>query len=416
MSEQLNRRLAASKYPEDVHSGGHSAVWGSYYCAISHRWGYACCLLCDPDAECGRGNLAIEEDPSAAAGEATQSSNGQPQAPPPESAPALKQPAPVDGELPPISPQVTAEVDRILSVAKSKPLEVLGLAAGATGYAIRSAFRRLALLIHPDKNPGYEERCKEALVKAQEAREAAEGGPPAGAANPEAEGSSKKRRRECPGKEAAFPSAPEEASGREPDGRQFFTSAEEFVAYVLQFVLEEWKRYIKPAVADASDSAAKKATRTATAAAVAAQTGGAMGVLRSEAALKQSTQSVKSLRKLLKAQTLGPDVLQKVEQICLGLVSREYAEANQAYMNLAIGNRAWHLEVPTLMESGMTGCTGIERGRLFKQARTAQRLNAAAGQSVMDDDEVRSHIVALRRLLAVSQVIRPNSDPSKNAG
>lgn len=73
---------------------------------------------------------------------------------------------------------------RILSSEKSKPFEVLGLpTVGATSYAVRwvltkaspvgrTSFRRLALLVHPDKNPGDEEQCHRALLRAQQAREA----------------------------------------------------------------------------------------------------------------------------------------------------------------------------------------------------------------------------------------------------
>merc|ERR1712032_250973 len=102
--------------------------------------------------------------------------------------------------------------------------------------------------------------------------------------------------------------------------------------------------------------------------------------------------------------------------MCTEMLSREYASANKAYMDLALGNRAWHLEVPTLLEGGLGGCSGVERGRMFKQARTAQQLNEARGSSVMDDGEVRAHVVSLRRLLAVAQTMRPSSDPSKMAG
>ena len=40
-------------------------------------------------------------------------------------------------------------------------------------HCSRTAFRRLALLVHPDKNPGEEEKCHQALLRAQHAREAA---------------------------------------------------------------------------------------------------------------------------------------------------------------------------------------------------------------------------------------------------
>ncbi|CAJ1454578.1 unnamed protein product, partial [Effrenium voratum] len=117
--------------------------------------------------------------------------------------------------------------------------------------------------------------------------------------------------------------------------------------------------------------------------------------------MQQTKKSVKALQKLLKDQALGSDVLAKVEKVCCGMVLKEYREANQAYLDLAIGNKAWHSEVPTLMEGGMDGMTGQERGRI--QARTAQRLNASRVKSSMDDEEVRGHVVALRRLLTVAQ-------------
>merc|ERR1712070_1009760 len=126
---------------------------------------------------------------------------------------------------------------------------------------------------------------------------------------------------------------------------------------------------------------------------VAAECGGGGGsgadVLRSQPALRQATTSVKSLRRLLDRSELGQEVLGKIERMCIQLLKREYACANQAYMDLAIGNKAWHLAVPSLMEGGMAGCTGVERGAMFKQARTAQKLNSGADRSVMDDEVVR---------------------------
>merc|ERR1712154_500311 len=129
---------------------------------------------------------------------------------------------------------------------------------------------------------------------------------------------------------------------------------------------------------------------------------------------KQTGNSVKSLRKLLKDGLLGGEVLDKIERMCCEILSREYTQANQVYMQLAIGNRAWIMEVPTLLEGGMAGASGKERGNFFKQARMASKINASAGVNVMDDGEVRQHIVALKRLLTVAQVIRPNSDIAKN--
>jgi hypothetical protein len=68
-----------------------------------------------------------------------------------------------------------AAVERILTLPLEQPFEILGLVEeGVTGQDIRSAYRRIALLVHPDKNPGIEGRCQEALVRLQQTREQAE--------------------------------------------------------------------------------------------------------------------------------------------------------------------------------------------------------------------------------------------------
>mmetsp|Transcript_36208 Transcript_36208/g.54644 ORF Transcript_36208/g.54644 Transcript_36208/m.54644 type:complete len:140 (-) Transcript_36208:65-484(-) len=50
----------------------------------------------------------------------------------------------------------------------------LTVAASVEGHDIRKAYRRLALLIHPDKNPGLEAECQEALIRLQQGRVQAE--------------------------------------------------------------------------------------------------------------------------------------------------------------------------------------------------------------------------------------------------
>eukprot|EP00747_Dinoflagellata_sp_TGD_P179891 gnl/TRDRNA2_/TRDRNA2_31455_c0_seq1.p1 gnl/TRDRNA2_/TRDRNA2_31455_c0~~gnl/TRDRNA2_/TRDRNA2_31455_c0_seq1.p1 ORF type:complete len:419 (+),score=81.76 gnl/TRDRNA2_/TRDRNA2_31455_c0_seq1:114-1370(+) len=418
----MSRFEVRSRYTEDVLEHGHTAVYGSYYCIASHRWGYACCLLCERDAECGgSAPLALDdEDPGVAAGMARD-----PPAPAATSSMAATAPEPRDAEVA-LAAKVKAEVERILAAPATRPYLVLGLGPRAEGYAVRSAFRRIALLVHPDKNPGYEASCKQALVKAQEAREAVESGkhrersptPPDGG---DAEARSRKRPRSDkgpPSREAARPAATGPGTvGAEPESRAKFDSTEAFVTYALQFLLDEWQGYVHLSLTgNARTPGRQDPAAVRAAAAAAARDSGAEGVLRSEAALKQTMMSVKSLRKLLVRQALGHEVLVKIDKMCTDLLVREYAAANQAYMDLAIGNKAWHLAVPSLIEGGCGGCTGVQRGQLAKQARTAQRLNSSGATSVMDDEEVRTHVVALRRLLTVAQAIRPNSDPSKSAG
>lgn len=66
-----------------------------------------------------------------------------------------------------------------------RPFELLGLTNHCKAWValrfclsfcgeaseIRTAYRKIALLIHPDKNPGSEEKCKDALIKLQQGRE-----------------------------------------------------------------------------------------------------------------------------------------------------------------------------------------------------------------------------------------------------
>jgi len=68
-----------------------------------------------------------------------------------------------------------ALVQRILATPVEKPFEMLGIPEDATeGHDIRKAYRGIALRIHPDKNPGIEVKCQEALIKLQAGREQAE--------------------------------------------------------------------------------------------------------------------------------------------------------------------------------------------------------------------------------------------------
>jgi len=71
--------------------------------------------------------------------------------------------------------KVLAIISRIESTPVELPFEILGIGAdNSSGHDIRKAYRRIALLIHPDKNPGWETKCQEALIKLQQGREQAE--------------------------------------------------------------------------------------------------------------------------------------------------------------------------------------------------------------------------------------------------
>mmetsp|Transcript_87842 Transcript_87842/g.226445 ORF Transcript_87842/g.226445 Transcript_87842/m.226445 type:complete len:452 (-) Transcript_87842:57-1412(-) len=74
----------------------------------------------------------------------------------------------------PSQAKVKVILDRIMSLPEDRPFDILGIAEGSDGHSIRKAYRRIALLIHPDKNPGMEALCGDALIKLQQGREQAE--------------------------------------------------------------------------------------------------------------------------------------------------------------------------------------------------------------------------------------------------
>eukprot|EP00658_Telonema_sp_P-2_P045347 TRINITY_DN3328_c0_g1_i3.p1 TRINITY_DN3328_c0_g1~~TRINITY_DN3328_c0_g1_i3.p1 ORF type:complete len:120 (+),score=35.02 TRINITY_DN3328_c0_g1_i3:153-512(+) len=46
------KQVPKSKFPEDVHPGNHTSVWGSFFDKRSRQWGYACCHNLSRNAYC----------------------------------------------------------------------------------------------------------------------------------------------------------------------------------------------------------------------------------------------------------------------------------------------------------------------------------------------------------------------------
>jgi len=425
MISSEGRELAASKYAEDLLHGDHTAVYGSYYSGESGKWGYACCKRTGKHSRCKPVPtkpvpvalpaptavdigpslpIAISQNASPSADQEDKVAEAEPDEAEDhvaEDIPDEPLPEPGSEAAKERAAKAAVEVQRILEAPPMSPYSVLGLVErGADIKAVRRAHRQLVLLLHPDKNPDYADSCKEALIRVQEARELLEARLATKATIPgttePAEGEAPEKRqdaetakpRERPSKrkkpartvEAVKQRLAENQSQR---SRAACPSAEAFIEHALLHCLAKWQ---------ASQPAAKNKSFD-------------------EVAL-----AVGSMCQLLDEQALSAEHVQKLEQLCEHLLSREYVAASQVYLDINLGSKTWHSDVPTLLEGGLSWGgkqAGLERGQLYKQARTAQRLNSER-KSAVDDEALKSQLPGLKRLLNMTQTLEPNADPSKN--
>mmetsp|Transcript_5038 Transcript_5038/g.12085 ORF Transcript_5038/g.12085 Transcript_5038/m.12085 type:complete len:349 (+) Transcript_5038:102-1148(+) len=96
------------------------------------------------------------------------------------------------------------------------------------------------------------------------------------------------------------------------------------------------------------------------------------------------------------------NVLEVLEHMVTVAANREYAEAQEAYMNLTMGNKKWHDTIVVhVSANSMNGAREYRRNR--------DDLNT------YDVDPVaRKYMHAMRRMVHFAQCIRPNPDQSKN--
>lgn len=108
----------------------------------------------------------------------------------------------------------------------------------------------------------------------------------------------------------------------------------------------------------------------------------------------QPDQLENMLRKVKRGR-LSPSALEKIEQIAQLSLERRYDAANQAYMDLTLGHGRWHGEVNI---TGMTGCAKAPRNGL---AVRSDRTN------ILDTDEAKGYVFGLKRLVALLEAMKP---------
>lgn len=118
----------------------------------------------------------------------------------------------------------------------------------------------------------------------------------------------------------------------------------------------------------------------------------------STATYAQTQSYLKPLFRKLKTKTLPEDILESLVTILQHLIDREYVMANDAYLQMAIGNAPWPIGVTMVGIHARTG-----REKIFSK-HVAHVLN---------DETQRKYIQALKRLMTRCQQFFPTA-PSKS--
>lgn len=100
---------------------------------------------------------------------------------------------------------------------------------------------------------------------------------------------------------------------------------------------------------------------------------------------------------------LSKDTLEKLEKISALAAEREYQAANEVYVELTVGHGKWHGD---LSVKGMTGCAKAPRNGFMVKKDVA---------GFLDSEAAKDYMFCLKRLVALAQLIRPNTDLSKHA-
>ncbi|KAG5519839.1 hypothetical protein PMAC_000114 [Pneumocystis sp. 'macacae'] len=104
---------------------------------------------------------------------------------------------------------------------------------------------------------------------------------------------------------------------------------------------------------------------------------------------------------LLKKKTMKNDILEGVSKITYHCQRRQYVKANDAYLQLSIGNAAWPIGVTMV---------GIHE----RSAR--EKLHKGQTGHVLNDEATRKWLQAIKRLLTFIQSVKPPDDRNQLMG
>lgn len=110
---------------------------------------------------------------------------------------------------------------------------------------------------------------------------------------------------------------------------------------------------------------------------------------------KQTRAFIKPLFKLLKTRTTSPDILKASERMASACLAREYSQAQESYLTMAIGNAAWPMGVTMVSIHERAGRTKIFSGQVAH---------------VLNDETQRKYIQSVKRLMTFCEEHYPSSN------
>ncbi|KAJ2455591.1 hypothetical protein EV183_000690 [Coemansia sp. RSA 2336] len=116
---------------------------------------------------------------------------------------------------------------------------------------------------------------------------------------------------------------------------------------------------------------------------------------------RQSAEYLKPLFRGLKARTLQADIVARITEIARHMIDREYMKANDAYLQLSIGNAPWPV--------------GVTQVGIHSRA-SRETINADKVAHVLNNETQRKWIQSVKRLIRFAQTKYPPADLAKLVG
>mmetsp|Transcript_128188 Transcript_128188/g.256002 ORF Transcript_128188/g.256002 Transcript_128188/m.256002 type:complete len:239 (+) Transcript_128188:57-773(+) len=130
--------------------------------------------------------------------------------------------------------------------------------------------------------------------------------------------------------------ATEKAKDLEWKPRETFNTSEGFVAFALRRLSRLWMAWLRDGTLAAH--ARKRDLGSSTA-----------SVVLSEKTAQQAACGIEEFCSRLYQQLLAPELVSKLQEMCILIQAREYAQANKVYVDMAVGTRKWLTDLPVFV-------------------------------------------------------------------